>query len=158
MCRTLCPFCVHICPCSSGSGDQGEISQPTFAAKLHFTYTKSKENSIFNLIFIDQIFIDHFFFLIFLSFEGGTRNMEFITLYHNHLAHNQSARQLFYFICFHSSLIFLNLNGASSPESTAVGYQSGLLNWVVSLEERREGEVEQAQEVMLATSGCSCCL
>lgn len=53
---------------------------------------------------------------------------------------------------------FFHLNGASSPESTAVGYQSGLLNWVVSLEERREGEVEQAQEVMLATSGCSCYL
>lgn len=53
VCAELCPFCVHMCPCSSGSGDQGEISQPTFAAKLHFTYTKSKENSIFNLIFID---------------------------------------------------------------------------------------------------------
>lgn len=114
----VCCMCTYVHrPVEGKSWDQAGISQPVFVAKSHFMYTKYKENSIFNLVFLEDF--------SFCFSKGGTWSMNFILLYHNHLAHKWARWPFIYFSCIfilYFAVVFFYLGGISSPESAATHY------------------------------------
>lgn len=94
VCGAPCVCCMYTYvhrPVEGKSWDQAGISQPVFVAKSHFMYTKYKENSIFNLVFLEDF--------SFRFSKVGTWSMNFILLYHNHLAHKWARWPFIYFSC-----------------------------------------------------------